>query len=252
MKKKYIVFITILCFAAGLLSVGLYNTQKNTNKASAYARQDDTVFIVEQMESRIQNAENIIEELREKISATQETQVKYQSTASTLTDKLTSARVYAGLTAVEGSGLKITINDNISGAEVAKKNADTLAYRPEDFIIHDKDLLYFFYMLRSLGAEAISLASEDGTIEQRMITSGNIRCIGPVVLVNTVRMAPPFVFKVIGDPVSLTEKIQASEEYQYLKQKEFPLKIEKVTSLTIAPYKANILSTYANTNSKKN
>ncbi|MEI7884984.1 MAG: DUF881 domain-containing protein [Clostridia bacterium] len=252
MKRKYIIFITILCFLSGLLSVGLYNTQKNTNSINAYARQDDAVFIVEQMETRINKSQNTLDDLRTKILATQEAQVKDQTQTSTLTDKLTSARVYAGLTAVKGSGLKITINDNLSGAEVAKKNSDILTYRPEDYILHDKDLLYFFYMLRSLGAEAISLASEDGTMEQRMILSGNIRCIGPVVLVNTMRMAPPFVFKVIGDPVSLSAKIIASEEYQYLQQKEFPIKIEKISGLTIAPYKANILSTYAKTNNKTN
>ena len=46
-----------------------------------------------------------------------------------------------GLTPLEGPGIKVTLDDNPKGAEAAK-TSDVLTYNPENYIIHDKNVLY--------------------------------------------------------------------------------------------------------------
>jgi len=50
--------------------------------------------------------------------------------------------------------------------------------------------------LRASGAEAISIA--DGNREERLLATSEIRCVGPTVTVNGVRMATPITIRAIG------------------------------------------------------
>lgn len=100
-------------------------------------------------------------------------------------DKLT---MEAGLVDMEGPGVMVALRDstaaNVTGDE-------------QDYIIHDSDLLTVLNDLRAAGAEAISLNGE------RILATSEIRCAGPVVMVNGRQYAAPFVFNAIGDPATL-------------------------------------------------
>ena len=60
-------------------------------------------------------------------------------------------------------------------------------------LIHDTDLRALVNELNAAGAEAISING------QRIISSTAIRCVGPVIQVNGIKVAAPFSIKAIGN-----------------------------------------------------
>ena len=101
--------------------------------------------------------------------------------------------MFAGMTALEGPGIILTIDDS---GKIAKKDND-----PNLYIVHDEDVLKVVNELRAAGAEAISING------QRLTANSEIRCAGPTISVNNVRSAPPFEIRAIGDKDNLTNAI---------------------------------------------
>jgi uncharacterized protein YlxW (UPF0749 family) len=103
--------------------------------------------------------------------------------------ELDKARMQAGLVPVKGPGVEVKLDDSL----IKPGPSDDPYY----FIVHDVDLQSFINELWAAGAEAIAVN------DQRVVTSTSVRCVGPTVLVNTVRLAPPYVIRAIGAPSTL-------------------------------------------------
>jgi uncharacterized protein YlxW (UPF0749 family)/beta-lactamase regulating signal transducer with metallopeptidase domain len=96
------------------------------------------------------------------------------------------ARVLAGLTPIEGPGLVIVLRDSPKRPKVVKPASAI------DYVVHDRDIRNTVNELWAAGAKAISVNG------QRLVTGSFIRCVGPVILVNSIRIVPPFVISAVG------------------------------------------------------
>ncbi len=122
-----------------------------------------------------------VAELREKLSS----QSSSASGGEKMTKELEAARLQAGLTPLKGPGIVVRLSDSprTPGPEEV----------PYDFIVHDIDLSVLVNELWASGAEAVTVN------DNRIVGRSSIRCVGPTVLVNTNRVASPFIVKAIGD-----------------------------------------------------
>jgi len=111
-----------------------------------------------------------------------------------LLSELTMARAEAGLLGVKGSGVTVILNDSIRDVQPGDD--------PNQYLIHDKDLLTVVNELRAAGAEAISVNG------QRLLATSEIRCAGNTILVNVTKIAPPFIVMAIGDPDMLESSLK--------------------------------------------
>jgi len=100
-------------------------------------------------------------------------------------------KMIAGTVAVHGPGIVVVLRD--SPLRTPSESQEVV----NDHIIHDYDIRGIVNDLFVAGAEAISVNG------QRLIATSSIRCVGPVVLVNSTQVAPPFIIKVIGKPETL-------------------------------------------------
>ncbi len=107
------------------------------------------------------------------------------SSAKLLNEGLDEAKAFAGLTDLQGPGVKVTLSDSRRRAT------------GEDAIIHDTDVLKVTNELFAAGAEAIDVNGH------RVVTSSSFRCVGPVIHVDGVPVASPVVIRAIGDPAAL-------------------------------------------------
>lgn len=121
-----------------------------------------------------------IAELREKMAASSSA-----GAGEELKKEVDAARLQAGLTSLKGPGIVIRLSDSprTPGPEEV----------PYDFIVHDIDLSVLVNELWASGAEAVAVN------DNRIVGRSSIRCVGPTVLVNTNRVASPFIVKAIGD-----------------------------------------------------
>lgn len=120
----------------------------------------------------------------------------------TLSEDLAKTQFLAGLTAVKGEGVIVTLNDS---AKPFPKDMPlgALGATPPN-IIHDFDINQVVNELKAAGAEAISVN------DQRLIATSPIRCAGTPIFVNNTLQPPPYVIKAIGNPKLLLASLNIS------------------------------------------
>ena len=106
---------------------------------------------------------------------------------------LQQAKFAAGMTAVAGPGVIVTLNDSKKPYPV---NVQIPGMAPPN-LIHDFDINQVVNELKAAGAEAVSVNS------QRLIAISPIRCAGPTVFVNNTAQTPPYVIRAVGDAATL-------------------------------------------------
>ena len=108
--------------------------------------------------------------------------------------ELEKVRMNAGLLAGTGQGVVITLDDSNLPRQPGED--------PNLFLIHDEDLLKVINELFAAGAEAVSVNG------QRIITNSEIRCVGPTIIINSIKLAPPFIIQAVGDPEILETSLK--------------------------------------------
>lgn len=228
--KKYLP-ITIACLLTGfLLSTALQN-QSAGQEDPEIVQNKTLIDIIDNLEAETNILETSITDLRDEIEEIQKKEAPDRDQIVQMQDKIDQLELYSGRSDVNGPGITIELDDNLAGAEAAKSKNPGL-YNPEEFIVHDKNILYLVSALRGQ-AEAISVNN------QRIVSTSDIRCVGTVIMVNSSRLAPPFEIKAIGDPDRLEAAVKNCEEYDYLKSKDMPFSLIKGEDVSISAYKGS-------------
>jgi len=147
-------------------------------------------------------------------------------------EDLKTAQLRAGLTPVTGPGVEIILDDNYNGMR------ENPGGDPNSFIIHYDDILSIVSDLRAAGAEAIAIN------DQRLIGISELRCVGNVILVNTTRLAPPFVIAAIGNPSILSDMV-AHGRYSSLMTNSFPVAMSTGEDLVLPAYRGEMQFVHA-------
>ena len=158
--------------------------------------------------------------IEEEIRAIEEQAITEKDAMKKIHQKLEHARMVAGQITVNGSGIIVTLNDS--------KQAKTLTGDVSSFIVHEQDIRRVVNELFASGAEAVSVN------EERMVATSSIRCVGPTILVNGVKKAPPFEIKAIGDPDTLLSGVEMpGGVLPTLRMWDLQVSTKKITELTI-------------------
>ncbi|HPU13954.1 MAG TPA: DUF881 domain-containing protein [Aeromicrobium sp.] len=107
----------------------------------------------------------------------------------------------AGMTAVRGPGIRVTLDDAPSSVNVPGLDPNLL-------VVHQQDLQAFVNALWAGGAEAVTLQG------QRLTTIVGIKCVGNTVVLDGVPYAPPYVIEAIGNQSMMASALVESPEVQ--------------------------------------
>ena len=91
----------------------------------------------------------------------------------------------AGLVAVEGPGVKVTLNDSRLAQPPAGGNVN-------DLVIHSQDVQAVVNALWRAGAEAMAING------QRLVSTSAVLCVGNTLLLNGTVHSPPYVVSAVG------------------------------------------------------
>ncbi len=192
-RTQMITFFLIWLVVGILLAVSLKAQVQIRTAELPSARFPDLARAYLQEKRSAQALEEEIRSLRTRITELENALATGTKQAQVLNQSLQEAKMLAGLTDVEGPGIELILRDSTK-----KVNPGSIeSALPDLFIIHDYDLLRVVNELRQAGAEAISING------QRIVATTGIRCVGPVIFVNDVKMASPFVIHAIGAPQTL-------------------------------------------------
>jgi uncharacterized protein YlxW (UPF0749 family) len=195
--KGWVFQVTALCIVLGMLLALSLRTQRRAVSEGIPNRWPAvrTEFInLKQENARLQRD---LAEYKERYDELLRNQAKGQKGTEALETVLKEMKLLAGVVPVRGPGVVVTLHDS--------PKRDVNETRPEvieNYIVHDYDIRAVVNELFAAGAEAISVNG------QRLIATSSIRCVGPVILVNSVKVAAPYVIKAIGKPDDLQKALE--------------------------------------------
>ena len=137
-----------------------------------------------QTEQENQQLANDNEKMRQELFKYNEGQ-----SASTLADQqLLEAKKNAGLTMLNGPGLRITLDDS-------KRQA--VGFDIQNYVIHEAYIRALLNILWNGGAEAIAVN------DQRISSNTEVFCSGSYIQINGTRQMPPYIITALGDTRNL-------------------------------------------------
>lgn len=107
----------------------------------------------------------------------------------------------AGTQAVTGPALSVSLDD-------AKRSAASLpeGYTANDLVVHQQDVQSVVNALWAGGAEAMML------MDQRVISTSAVRCVGNTLILQGRVYSPPYVIQAIGDTSAMREALASSRQ----------------------------------------
>lgn len=185
--KTWVFQVTALCIVLGMLLALSLKTQRQVAnegvpnrlpalRAAFSATKQENLQLRKELADYKQRNEDLARQ-----------QAAGLTSAKSLEQTLNESKMLAGTVAVRGSGIVVTLHDSPK-LDPTETRSDVI----ENYVVHDTDLRAIVDELFASGAEAISIN------DQRLIANSSVRCAGPVVLVNSVQVAPPYVIKAIG------------------------------------------------------
>lgn len=230
-------YLTIIALICGTLFAWVFVAQAKHQGETVRTRNRSLVQAIRGLEVETQRLENDLAALRKHLDALEQKKGQGEEELNALASALQQVKLQAGLVELVGPGVMVTLDDNREGALRAQTSKPG-QYRPEDFIIHDKNLLYVVNELKRAGAEAIAING------QRLVTGSDIRCVGTTILVNTTRLVPPYEIRALGDPEALVAAMEKGQEYPFLKSKGFPVTVIPKDALVIPAYRGSFVTAY--------
>lgn len=174
--------IALVCVVLGVMLAVQFRTTQDVRTTIPYQR-------VEDLSSRLNQTEKERNALAQEVH-----QLRQSSSLGVDSQEMEAIKMAAGLLAVQGPGVVLTIDDS--------KRPSKPGENPNLYIIHDDDILKVINELLAAGAEAMSIN------EQRLIATSEIRCAGPTLSVNNTRYSPPYEIRAVGDPKTLESALK--------------------------------------------
>lgn len=194
--KSWVFQVTALCIVLGMLLALSLKTQRQAAQEGIPSRLPALRAEFRNIKEENNNLQKDLAELQGTNDKLAKRLASGTSSAKGLEDKLENLGMLAGTVSVRGPGVIITLHDS---PKLNPVESDEKFIR--NYIIHDYDIRLIVNELYGAGAEAISINN------QRLIMTSSIRCVGSVVLINYVQIAPPYFIRAIGNPDTLEKAI---------------------------------------------
>lgn len=222
--------VALVCVVLGFMLSMQFKVQKQVTLAdvSRMQRIEELAGQLEKAEQERDALQEELEELRGQLRNMASAQQEFQA----LAQQLEQAQIHAGLIAMSGPGVVVTLDDS--------NRPVTPGENANNYIIHDEDVLRVVNELLAARAEAIAING------QRVTSRTEIRCTGPVVTINGVRTAPPLEIVAIGNPTeletALTMKGGVAEAVRFW---GIQLSVKKEAEVFVPAYKNSLKLHYA-------
>ena len=199
----------------------------NTKSIESY------IYDIERAQEDLNNLYRLIEEKEKKLELLMDNKNRDSNLIGLLIEDIESNKIYSGFSDMKGPGIEIVMYDNT--------DSDIIGSDANDDIIHDIDILNILNDLKVAGAEVISVN------DQRVISSTEIKCGGPIIKINGRSLGIPFIIRAIGNQEQLVAAVSAPGTYGDILKNVYKLQFEPVLKddIIIPSYDGIIRYNYA-------
>jgi uncharacterized protein YlxW (UPF0749 family) len=177
--------LLVVGLALGLLLAFQWNAAPRSRLEDASYGRDRTSLTISRLEAEQQALKQQVSDLRASLDAAQSSKAQSAELLKDLSQELARNKMLAGLAALRGNGVELTLNDS-------NRRVVPSVVNPETYLVHDYDIRDVVNLLWAAGSEAISINDE------RIVATTSIYCVGATIMVNDTRMSPPYHIRAIG------------------------------------------------------
>lgn len=145
----------------------------------------------------------------------------------TLSQQISLLEKQAGLVEVTGQALKVTLNDapRVPGTQIPS------GFSSDDLVVHQQDVQAVVNAFWRGGATAITV------MDQRIISTSAIRCVGNTLLLQGRVYSPPFVITAVGDTaklqIALNDEPGVKTYMQYVERLDLGWDVDVLPKVTL-------------------
>ena len=199
------------------------------------SKPSDMMSILKNVEAERAKLQEELQTARERLNEIEQKLNKEGGTNHQLGQLLVDSKVQAGLLTMRGPGITVKLSDS-----PRRPGPDE---DPHFFIVHDVDLQTLVNELYAAGAEAISIN------DQRIVNRTPIRCVGPTILINAVRIASPYVVRAVGPKDDMDGGLRMPggfvDSMSMLIRSGGEVKLDKAEELSIPAFQGSLTLRYA-------
>ena len=230
---KISLLLGAMCF---LLTIGIFIQVKTvTNSGTEVGRttqENELRDSVLDMKEKYEKQYKILEGKEKELSNLISNASINDSTSSELSEELEKINSQIGLSALQGEGVIIILEDSDN-----PENVTTI----RDSVVHDEDLITIVNDLCTAGAEAISING------QRIVSTTAITCIGNVIKINDEKIGTPIEIHAIGLKTRLYSALAMNGRHlSYRKAQGLKVEIRKSDSVVVSRYDGILSTEYIN------
>ncbi|UQX88574.1 DUF881 domain-containing protein [Jatrophihabitans telluris] len=233
-RDVWTVLVPVVALLAGLLAATTAHTARGTDLRSA--GRTDVADLVRAAEARGNGQDAQVKQLQAQVAADTNNLAVSDATIAAINTKAAPLRLPGGLIAVSGPGLTVVLDD--SHQNITDPKVD-----PNWLVVHQSDMQAAVNALWAGGAEAIQV------MDQRLIQTSAIRCVGNTLLLNGRVYSPPFTIAAIGPAPQLRRALDASVNLSQYRQdaQSYGLRysVDNQKKISIGAYEAPIALDYA-------
>jgi uncharacterized protein YlxW (UPF0749 family) len=229
--------VPVVALAAGLLFATSGRTALGTDLRAGEVA--DLTQLIEQRERALSLQLDELADLEARVQGLTGEVGRRNGDVAAAQDEGTKGELSAGLVALRGPGLVITLDDAPSRPD---GSLPTDA-RPDDLVIHQSDVQAVVNALWAAAADGVAV------MDQRLIATSAVRCVGNTLLLQGRTYSPPFVIAAIVDVDAARAQLAASPQVAVFEQavQAFGLTFEVIeqSDLTVPAYHGPLDMEYA-------
>ena len=193
--RRWRALVPVVCLIAGLgFAVSARESHGHELRNPVNATLAGTV---QQAEDRVHRLDRTVRSLQTQVNRLANSAGQGDAGVQQARARIRALLAPAGLTAVQGAGLEVVLDD--APGQPPSGNVD-----PNQLVVHQSDLQAVVNALWAGGAEAMTISG------QRVIATSAVRCVGNTLLLNGEVFSPPFQVAAIGPSATMQRKLSSS------------------------------------------
>ncbi|WP_433465555.1 DUF881 domain-containing protein [Spirillospora sp. CA-128828] len=230
--------IPVLTLLAGTLFAASASTARGTSLREQGRTRITELITAEQRRGRQERAE--YRRLRHQVDGISREAGRHDARVKKAQAEADRLAAGAGFTPYTGRAVRVTLDD---APQPGPGDHLPRGVRPDDLVVHQGDVQAVVNALWAGGARAMQI------MDQRVISTSAVRCVGNTLILQGVVYSPPFRITAAGDPDRLRAALGASREIavyrEYVREYGLGYAVRTVERATLPPYTGNVTMKHA-------
>ncbi len=227
--------VPVVFAVVGLLATMSAQTARGTDLRSS--GRSSTADVIREQQYRADQEEARVASLRRQVETLTNQSNPSSSRLRELNAKVKELASASGTTAVRGPAVTVTLDDAPHQGSVPN------GFTADDMVVHQQDVQAVVNALWAGGAEAMML------MDQRVVSTSAVRCVGNVLILQGRVYSPPYVIRAIGNTQHLRDALDRSPALriyrQYVDVLGLGYQVSTQSSLTMPGYDGALDLRYA-------